>query len=324
MGLSIFLLILGAGLLTWGADRFVAASVAIAGNLRVPPLIIGVTLVGFATSLPEVLVSLIAALHGNAGLALGNALGSYITNIGLVLGVSALVAPLVVHSTLLRREFPMLVVALGLAWVLLADKHLGVFDGAVLILAFGVLIVLMTLLALRTQKRTQRADPVVQEMEAQADTAMSTLKAFLWLIIGLLVLVGSSRLLIIGASAIAKTLGVSDLMIGLTIVAVGTSLPELAASIVSVLRGEHDIALGNVLGSNMLGVLAVTAMPGLFAPGALPDMVLRRDFPVMGLLTGLLFIVSHGFKRESRITRLGGGLLFAIFVGYVVLLIYQA
>ncbi len=306
--------------LTWGADRFVVGAAATARNLGVPTLVIGLTVVGFGTSAPEILVSAMAALQGNTSLAIGNALGSNITNIALVLGATALIAPLAVHSTVLRREFPVLMAIMLFTLALLTDGRLDRHDGVLLLAGLAVMLYWMVNLGLRAR----RNDPIRSEYAAEIPEAMPLGRALLWLLLGLVVLLLSARLLVWGAVEVATVLGVSDLVIGLTVVAIGTSLPELAASVVSALRHEHDIAIGNIIGSNMYNLLAVLGLPALIHPAAFPPEVLMRDYPVMIVLTLGLFAAAYGFRGQGRITRVEGGLLLAAFVGYQYLLFHTA
>lgn len=320
MLLPILAIIIGFALLTWGADRFVSGAAAVARNLGVPPLVIGLTVVGFGTSAPEMLVSATAAWNGSTHLAIGNALGSNITNIALVLGATALITPLSVHSDLLRREFPMLLVITLFALALLIDNRLGRGDG-VLLLA-GQVALLMWMVRIGMQAR--RNDPIRTEFEAELPPSMPLGRALAWLGIGLAVLLGGSQLLVWGAVAIAIALGVSELLIGLTVVAIGTSLPELATSVASALKREHDIAIGNIIGSNMFNLLAVLGLAGTIQPAVFPHEVLMRDFPVMILLTLGLFAAAYGLRGRGHIRRLEGGVLLACFAGYQALLFHGA
>jgi len=303
----------GFALLVWGADRFVLGASALARNLGISPLIIGLTIVGFGTSAPELLVSAVAAWEGNPAMGIGNVLGSNITNIGLILGLTALIAPMTVHSVTLKREFPVLLLIMILVLLLMLDGELGQFDGGVLLLGTVLLIAWMVRLGLNDRNGDAMASEFSKEIPAQLPTS----KAVMWLVLGGIILLVSSRMLVWGAVNIAEWFGVSDLIIGLTIVAIGTSLPELAASIVSALKGEHDIAIGNVLGSNMFNLLAVLAMPGLIQPSRLPADVLLRDFPVMFGLTIILLGISYGWRGAGRINRIEGGALLCAYLGYL-------
>jgi cation:H+ antiporter len=306
--------------LTWSADRFVVGASAIAYNLKVSPLIIGLTIVGLGTSAPEMLVSMMAAWQGNSGLAVGNALGSNIVNTGLILGVSALIIPLKVHSSIIRRELPVLLLVMVIALLLLLDGTLGRLDGIILLTGMALVMTWLIRVGLTTQTAE---DPMTDEYADEMPVGMGMGRAALWLIVGGLCLLGSSRLLVWGAVSIAESMGISDLVIGLTVVALGTSLPELAATVMSALKNEHDIALGNVIGSNIFNLLAVLGLPGLINPEAIDTEVLTRDFPVMVGLTLALFVMAYGFRGPGRINRFEGTLLLAGFCGYQTLLYFS-
>ncbi len=315
---SIVAVIVGFALLVWAADRFVLGAAATARNLGLSPLIIGMTVVGVATSAPEILISAIAAWQGNTGLAIGNAVGSNIANIGLILGVTALVRPLTVRSKTLRRELPVLLVITLMVLMLMLDGRLGRIDGLLLLLALGVVLYWLAGLAVRTRK----SDPMQAELEIEIPKQMPMSRSVVWLILGGVILLISSRLLVWGAVNIAVALNVSDLVIGLTIVAIGTSLPELAAAVASTLRKESDLAVGIVIGSNMFNLLAVLAMPALVHPGTFSQLVLTRDFPVMIALTITVFAMAYGFRAPGQITRIEGGVLLIAFVIYQSFLYY--
>lgn len=311
----------GLALLVWSADRFVSGASAAARLLGVSPLVVGVLIVGFGTSAPEMVVSAIAAAHGNGGLSLGNAIGSNITNIGLILGITAIVYPLQVRSRIIRRELPILMATMLIGLLLLSDGTLGRVNGSLLLVG----LVAMVAWSLR-EALGNRGDVLASEYAAELPPHRMTLPtALTWVLVGLLVLIGSSRLVVYGAVEIAHRFGISDLVIGLTIVAIGTSLPELAASLAAAKKGEHDIAIGNVAGSNMFNLLGVMALPGLLDPGPFDHEVLRRDFPVMLLLTGLLqlFAANYTVRKQGTITRLEGSVLVAVYLAYVAVLVYQ-
>jgi cation:H+ antiporter len=321
MWIQLVALIAGFGLLVWGADRFVMGAAGTARNLGVSPLMIGLTIVGFGTSAPEILVSVVAALQGNAGLAVGNAIGSNITNVALVLGATALVMPLSVHSRIVRRELPILIGVTVVAYLLLLDGTLDFHDGMLLMLGLAAMLSFVVYVGLTTRNGR---DPMALEYEAEVPMDLSLAQSLGWLLIGIIVLVGSSRLLVWAAVGIAEHFGVSDLVIGLTIVALGTSLPELAASIASALKNEPDIALGNVIGSNMFNLLAVLGVPGILSPAPVDPAVLSRDMPVMAALTVVLLLMAWGFRGEARINRLHGVLLVVAYAGYQGLLYFTA
>ena len=303
----------GFALLVWSAERFVMGASAMARNLGVTPLVIGMTIMGFGTSAPEMLVATMAAANGNPAMGIGNALGSNIANIGLVIGATAVIMPMAVQSRILKREYPILFGITLLAGVLLFDNELGRMDGAIL----AGCSLLLVLWLIRIGKNPRNTDPLETEFEIEIPTGLSMLQASLWTLAGLIVLVVSSRILVWGAVEIARDLGISDLVIGLTIIAVGTSLPELAASVMSALKKEHDMAIGNIIGSNMFNLLAVMALPGLIRPSSLEPVVLHRDYPVVLALTIALFIMAYGFRGPGRVNRLEGGLLLASFAAYM-------
>jgi cation:H+ antiporter len=306
-------------LLTWSADRFVVGASALAFNLNVSPLIIGLTIVSMGTSAPEILVSAVASLQGNGGLAIGNALGSNIFNIALILGVTALIMPLNVHSSIVRREMPLLMGVTLLALLLLLDGTLGRIDGCILLSGMALMLVWMTRIGM---KEKSSHDPMEEEFADEVPTGMSMAMAGFWTLVGALCLLVSSKLLVWGAVAVAHAMGISDLVIGLTIVALGTSLPELAASVMSAFKNEHDIAIGNIIGSNIFNLLAVLGLPGLLNPGPVAAIVLTRDYPVMAGLTLALFVMAFGFRGPGRINRLEGALLVTALVAYQTLLYF--
>ncbi len=298
-------------LLVYSADCFVDGAVSIAKTFGVSPLLIGLTIVGLGTSAPEILVSGIASWQGNYGLAIGNALGSNIANIGLILGVTALLSPLSFHSSLLKRELPVLL-AVSVICYGLAFDGLSVIDGIIMI--SGLIIFLWWLV--HTAKSGLQKDILAVEFEEELSDGLSLYKAWIYFVLGLLGLLVSSKIIVWAAVNIAQYFGVSDLIIGLTIVALGTSLPELAASISSVMKNEDDLAVGNVIGSNMYNLLAVFSVPGLFASGPVGESVLYRDFPVMLGLTLLLFVLGFSFFKPGKISRFEGGILLLCYVAY--------
>jgi cation:H+ antiporter len=315
MLMAIGAIIAGLILLVWSADKFVEGSATTASHFGMPPLLIGMVVVGFGTSAPEMAVSALAASQGNPGLALGNAYGSNITNIALILGITALMAPIAVHSQVMRKELPILILVTAFAGWQLWDGDLSRMDAIGLMLAFVVLIGWSIYQGLR-----QPDDALATEMTEEVN-AMPVRKAILWLVVGLLLLIISSRILVWGAVDLATTFGISDLVIGLTIVAVGTSLPELASSIIAARKGEHDLALGNILGSNLFNTLAVVGIAGLIAPMPVAPEVLTRDFPVMAALTLVLFAMCYGFRGPGRVNRFEGSALLLAFVAYTVYLL---
>lgn len=314
-------LIIGLALLVWSADRFVEGASATARHFGMPPLLIGMVIVGFGTSAPEMVVSALAASQGNPGIALGNAYGSNITNIALILGITALIAPIAVHSQVLRKELPILAVVTAIAAWQLIDGHITRLDAVVLLLVFAVVMGWSIWQGMKKNDDPMGAE-MAQELEAQK---LPIGGAVVRLITGLVLLIISSRILVWGAVEIAQGFGVSDLVIGLTVVAIGTSLPELASSVIAARKGEHDIALGNIVGSNLFNTLAVVGIAGVIHPMAVGPEVLSRDMLMVGALTLSLFVLGYGLRgRPGRINRIEGGLLVAAYVGYTVYLISTA
>jgi cation:H+ antiporter len=317
MLLPLISIALGLALLVWSAGKFVEGSAVTAAHFGMPPLLIGMVVVGFGTSAPEMVVSALAASQGNPGLALGNAYGSNITNIALILGITALISPIVVHSQVMRKELPILAGVTLLAAFQLWDGQLTRLDAFVLLGVFAALMAWSI-----RQGMTQKTDSLGAEISAEMTNHRMPLRlAVIWLVVGLVLLVISSRVLVWGAIEVAQGFGVSDLIIGLTIVAVGTSLPELASSVIAARKGEHDIALGNILGSNLFNTLAVVGIAGVISPMAVAPEILTRDIAVMAALTLSLFVLGYGFRSQGRINRIEGGLLMACFVAYTVYLI---
>lgn len=314
MILYLFSVIAGFIVLVWSADKFVEGAASTAKHLGMPSLLIGILIVGFGTSAPEMVVSAIAAMEGNPGLALGNAIGSNIVNIALILGVTALISPIVVNSNIVKKEMPLLLGIVLISGYLLLDNTLTFAEGIILLLGFFALVSWSIISALKSKN-----DTLESEIEDElVENEMSLKVGIFWLVLGLVLLIGSSRLLVWGAVGVAHEFGVSDLIIGLTIVALGTSLPELAASVIAARKGEHDIAIGNVVGSNMFNILAVIGIATIIAPmNNIPLEVLQRDWIVMLVLTIALLIMAYGFKnKEGKITRLEGMILVVCYVAY--------
>ncbi|KFF49825.1 calcium/sodium:proton antiporter [Gammaproteobacteria bacterium MFB021] len=316
--LALGAIIIGLALLVWSADRFVEGAASTAAHLGLPPLLIGMLVIGFGTSAPELMVSALAASQGNPGLALGNAYGSNIANIGLIVGLVALISPLMVNSQVIRQELPLLGVATLVSLWCLHDGDISRGDG---VLMLGLLALYLIYSVLRA--RRQDDDTLAVDVESHAAAhAMSLKRGLFWTLAGLVLLIASSRLLVWGAVSIAQALGVSDLVIGLTVVAIGTSLPELASSLVAVRKGEHDLVLGNVVGSNFFNTLAVVGLAGIIHPIDVDTVVVTRDWPVMAGLTLALLVFGIGLRgRQGRINRLEGGALLASFIAYTVWLV---
>jgi len=305
-------------LLAWSSDKFVDGAVSLARLTGIPPLVIGMVVIGFGTSAPELVVSVSAALNGTPAMALGNAIGSNITNIALILGVTGLIATLPLTSDIIRREIPVLLLVGAGSGLLLLDDYLSFMDGLLLMAALLILLLWM----LRTAQRG--GDPVLQE-EAGNDTAtLSLQQSLFWSITGLILLVVAARLVVWGASGIAGYFGVSDLVIGLTIVAIGTSLPELAASVSSARRGETSMAVGNIIGSNLFNNLGVMGLAALIKPFAPPPDVISRDLPIMMGLTLLLLVFAFTPPRRNVLTRWEAAVLLLAFVAYQLLLYFQS
>ena len=314
MILYLLSIIAGFVILVWSADKFVEGAASTAKHLGMPSLLIGILIVGFGTSAPEMVVSAIAAMEGNPALALGNALGSNIVNIALILGITAIVAPITVNSKIVKKEIPLLLLIVLASGYLLFDNTLTFNEGLILLFGFFSLIGWSIFAAIKG-----KGDTLESEMDDELiEHAMSLKAGIIWLIIGLVLLIASSRLLVWGAVGIATEFGVSDLIIGLTIVALGTSLPELAASVIAARKGEHDIAIGNVVGSNMFNILAVIGIATVIAPmNNIPFEVLQRDWLVMLSLTIALLVMAYGFKgKDGKITRIEGTILIVCYVAY--------
>ncbi len=321
MILSVLAVVIGLVVLVWSADRFVDGAVGVAQFLGMSTFLIGMLVVGFGTSAPEMVVSILSALNDTPQLALGNAYGSNIANIALILGATALVAPVVVKKQAMLWDIPILVLMTVLTVLLLKDGNVSFADGAVLLVAFVALTLFNILMGLKEKRNYEK-----ESSEESVPVKVSIGKSVLWLLVGISLLIVSSRLLVWGAVNIAQALGVSDLLIGLTIVAVGTSLPELASSIAAARRGENDLAVGNVIGSNAFNTLVVVGIAAVIAPiGSTDPEVLSRDLPIMSALTLLLFFIcfplkNKGGKRVGGFGRIGGAFFLLLYAGYLVLL----
>jgi cation:H+ antiporter len=313
--LALFAGILG---LLWGADRFVAGSASAARYLGISPMVIGLTVVSVGTSAPEIIVSINAALREAGQLAVGNAMGSNLANIGLVLGITALVAPIPVNKQLLREESPVLILITALAGLCLYNGFLGRGES----IGLALLVIPLLILVVKYKKKHPSPD-LTDDSEALPELPIS--QAALWFAVGLAVLLGSAEITVWGAKSIAAYAGISELIIGLTVVAIGTSLPELAASVISALRGHHDIALGNIFGSNLFNLMLVMTSAGAIAPIALGAEVFYRDFLAMAAMT-LLMVVLAAIALRSRAGRISKamGLLLLVGYGYYYMLLWPA
>ncbi|ATC58487.1 calcium/sodium antiporter [Vibrio anguillarum] len=308
---AVAFLIVGLVFLVWSADKLVFGSAALARNFGISPLVIGMTILAMGSSAPEMMVSATAALDGKTDTAVGNVLGSNIANIALILGITALIKPLSVSSAVLRRELPLMIAVTLLAGALLWDNHLGFYEGVLLFALFAVFIIAMLRISRNEQKN---GDALLTEQESEIPQGVSNAKAAIWVVIGLIILPIAASVLVDNAVIIAKFFGMSDLVIGLTIIAVGTSLPELAASLTSVLKGEDDMAVGNIIGSNVFNILAVMGLPGILNPSILSEHAMGRDFWVM--LGVSLLLVAMALGKSRSINRIEGGVLFLAFIGY--------
>lgn len=315
MVLSFVILVLGFIALVWSADRFVFGAAALARNFGVPTLIVGLTIVAMGSSAPEMMVAAQAALADKTDTAVGNAIGSNIANILLVLGLTALLRPLSVGSGILRREMPLLVIVSLAAWYVISDNHFSFIEGISLLVGFAAFLIALIIITKRGGGDSD--DPFVSEACEEVPNNIPTQKALFWLVVGMILLPVSADYLVGAAVDIAKYFGMSDLLIGLTIIAVGTSLPELAACIAGVLKNEDDLALGNIIGSNIFNILAVLSIAGIINPSVLDANIASRDIFVMLGATLLLILMSLSLTGKRRINRIEGGILVASFVGYI-------
>lgn len=316
---DIGLIAAGLTVLVGGANRFVHGAAATARNLGVAPLMIGMTIVAFATSAPELLISVVAATRGETGLAIGNAVGSNIVNIGLVLGVTAIVRPIPLKSATLRREMPALLAVSLLTVSLFLDMRLSRPDGFVLLAG---LIIVMTWLA-RLGMRSAANDPIKLDYEAEIPINVSTTAAVIWMLVGLGILLVGANWLVEGSIGVAEALGVSEVVIGITVVAIGTSLPELAVTIVSALKGEYGLALGNIVGSNIFNLLAVLGAAAAIQPAAVHPSVLSLHLFVMVAFTLVLFAMTYDYDNKAELSRLEGIALVIAYIAYDSYVVYQ-
>lgn len=311
--------VIGLILLIWGADRFVHGAAATARNLGVAPLMIGLTIVAFATSAPEILVSVVAASRGQTDLAIGNAIGSNIANIGLVMGAVALVRPIELTSATLRREMPALLAVTLLTVALCLDSYLARIDGLVLLTSLVIVVIWLVRLGIRSSA----TDPLKADFEAEIPSGTSMKAAIIWLVVGIVSLLFGADYLVDGAVNIARAVGVSEMVIGITLVAVATSLPELAVSLVSAFKGEYGIAIGNIVGSNIFNLLAVVGVAAVINPAALHPSVLSLHLFVMVAFTLVLFAITYEYDGRAAITRYEGFALVAAFLAYGAYVVVQ-
>lgn len=296
MLLAVSMILIGFIILIWSADLFVAGAASIAKNMGMSPIIVGLTIVSIGTSAPEILVAITASLSGSGELAIGNAIGSNIANIALVLGITVLVAPLMVQDRCMTSEIFMLLVATVFAGLLILDGELSSMDG-------WLMIALLALIIARLVKQQFKDPELLEEAGDEPGRLLTPGRAWFSFLIGLALLIVSSRMLVWGAVHTALELGISELVIGLTIVAIGTSLPELAATIASAMRGHTEIALGNIIGSNLFNLLAVMAIPGIVTAHTLEPAVISRDYLCMALLTVFLALAIFISRMRSKSKR---------------------
>ena len=314
--------VFGVAALVWSADRFVHGAAAMAKNFGVSVFIIGLTVVAFGTSAPEIVISTSASLEGSPELAIGNAIGSNIANIGLILGITALFGALPIQRQTVREDLPILLVITLVAGGLLYDMKLDQIDGVILLVMLLAYLYFL-IRHKKTTEGTEEEDVFLAEIEEEIeDEHLTNAQASFKFITGLVVLLGSAKLMVWGAQEIALAMGISEAIIGLTLVALGTSLPELAASISSVTKGHHDLAIGNIIGSNVFNLLTVLPMPALLAPSVLEPEIFSRDYALMLTLTLLLLILPFLGKR-NHITAVKGIFLLSLYVAYYAVL-YQS
>ncbi|MDE9481608.1 calcium/sodium antiporter [Xenorhabdus bovienii] len=316
MFLTIALLITGLILLVYGSDRLVYGAAVFARSLKIPPYIVGLTIMGIGTSLPELMVSITAAQDGLPNIAVGNAIGSNITNLLLITGAASLIRPITVKSDILRRELPLMLLITAFVGYILADSYLSRLDGIVLLLTALFFIALM--IKMTTVSQDDGLDSYMQERDAELPVEGNKGIALLWVVLGLIILPISIRMVIDNAAVVARIYGISELIIGLTILAVGTSLPELATSIAAAIKGENDMAMGNIIGSNVFNITLVLGIPGILSPSVISPQAFSRDFWVMMAASVLFTIFCLG--RKHRLNRLNGILLLGCFIAYFVVL----
>lgn len=319
MLLAFSAIIFGLMLLIWSADKFVEGASSLAHHFGISPLIIGITIIGFGTSAPEILVSIVAVMEGTPDIAIGNALGSNIANIGLILGVTAFITPVPIAKGLFKREYPLLIMATSLLCLCLIDGSLNQIDGFTLILTLLAILIYL----IKSHQNVSIKNDIEEEIAKAKPENMTLIHTIIWLFVGLTVLVGSSKILVWGGTDIALALGVSELIIGLTVIALGTSLPELAASIVSLKKGIPDMAIGNVIGSNLFNSLAVIGIPALVTDFSINVHAISRDLPVVVGLTALLICFSFLPNSSTQsLSRVKGLCLLCCFVIYQLYLYY--
>jgi cation:H+ antiporter len=313
-------LLVGFIVLFWGADQFVDGAVGTARNLNITPMFIGLTVVSLGTSAPEIFVSATSSFQGAPKLAVGNAIGSNIANIGMVLGITALLVPLPFRIDVLSRDLPVLIFVTLCAGAALLNFYLGPMDG-ILLLA-GLVIFIVRLVGEHRRSSSMEMAAGIEELEDIS--AMTTKKSVLVLCMGLVLLLLSAEILVYSAVEIARTMQISELIIGLTVIAIGTSLPELVVSATSALKGQTDLAIGNIVGSNIFNILAVLSLPCLISPTRFEAEIFWRDYMLMLMMTALLVLFAYGVHSKARITRLEGGFLLVVWITYLFSLYHTA
>ncbi len=312
MILYISSLVIGLMILFWSANRFVDSAAKISIHYKMSPLLIGMVVIGFGTSAPELFVSAISSYLAQHNIALGNAYGSNIVNIALILGVTAIIKPIKVLSKILRKELLLLLLVTGLSAYLLLDLHITRVDASILLIIF-ILFVAYAFKESNSQSKDSFSIEIVNSLNQNPEEISVS---FFKLFSGLFILIVSSRLFSWASISLAKSLGVSDVIIGFTIVAIGTSLPEMISSIVAAIKGESDLAFGNIIGSNLFNTLAVVSISALIKPLTVSNQILTRDMFVMCLITLILFIFGIGIKGEGKINRIEGIALVLFYLGY--------
>lgn len=322
---SAIYIVFGFAGLIWSADRFVLGASTTARNLGVSPLVIGLTIVAFGTSAPEIFTSATASLQGAPSIAIGNALGSNIANLGIVLALTVLIHPIEIPLSLLKKELPALLAVSVLCFVIFYDLTLNLFDGLLLLVVLGIFIWrLMKNMKFLEKDHVSDQNDIINADEVTEYIAddMSTPKALALLLFGLVLLIISSNILVEGARSIATTMGVSELVIGLTVMAIGTSLPELATSITSALKGHYDLVLGNIIGSNIMNILLVLPVPAFLSPFVMESEVLTRDYPTMMIITlGSTYFLYMRARQGKKIGRVAGTVLLGMYIAYTASLI---
>ena len=327
MWLAVITVLIGLAILVWSADMFIDGATTLANSLGVPSFLIGVVILGLGTSAPEMVVSVLAALEGSPELALGNAYGSNIMNIALVLGTTALISPIIIHKNIVKRDLPLLLVITLLAAWQLRDGQLSQSDGIILLLGLGAVLIFQIVMNLRSTRQEDKKiasknnEHNEEHSENKDRQSAGIFRGLASLIIGMSILILSSRAIVWGAVELATFWGLSELIIGLTVVAVGTSLPELVASLSAARKGEHDMALGNIIGSNIFNTLGVVGLAALIAPIRADPIILTRDVLAMALLTLLLVVLCvFAYIKKRSFERTSGAILLLFFIGYSILL----